>query len=105
MRERAARLSGRSTVIGLLTDWALLHGIDCDLISPALFHWLAPACPACDGHGKVKMPDAPSLSAKTCQHCYGEGIWPRPLGAQAIHERIVGAIGQQRKGTAAAYFG
>jgi len=70
MRERAAKLAGRSAVIGLLTLWAEERGIDRDLLSPALYHWLAPKCPACDGHGNPKIPDTPSLSAKRCQHCF-----------------------------------
>jgi hypothetical protein len=96
MRERAAKLSGRSVVVGLLTDWAIERGIDVDLISPALFHWLAPACGACEGRGKYRIPDSPALSNKSCNHCGGAGTWPRPLGAQDIHDLMKTAIGSAK---------
>jgi hypothetical protein len=105
MRERAATLTGRSVVIGLLTDWAVLRGIDADLVSPAVFHWLSPCCPVCEGRGKQRIADTPMLSAKTCLECRGEGTWPRPLGAEAIHDHIKACIGRAKSGTAAAYFG
>lgn len=87
MREKAKALSGRSVVVGLLTDWALARGVDVDLLSPAIFHFLAPTCPVCGGLGKLRRQDAPVLGAN-CYHCRGEGTWPRPLGAQAIHEYL-----------------
>ena len=96
MRHRAATLSGRSMVMGLLTEWATFYGVDHDLLSPALFHWLAPLCPACDGHGKYRMPDSPILSKKTCNHCGGTGTWPRPLGAERIHEHMKKCIGRAK---------
>lgn len=86
LRRRAMTLSGRNLVIGLLTEFAQARGIDVDLVSPALFHWLAPACPACDGLGANKITDAPSLSKKQCNHCRGSGTWPRPHGAQELHD-------------------
>ena len=97
MRERAAKLSGRSEVIGLLTGWARDNGVDTDLISPALYHWLAPTCLVCNGHGKMRLPDAPSLSAKQCNHCNGTGEWPKTAGAARIAEEIKTAIGRLKK--------
>lgn len=94
LRQRAAALSGRSVVLGLLTDWAALHGVDVDLLPPALFHWLSPGCPVCDGHGLHKIPDAPSLGNKSCLHCNGTGTWPRPLGAERIHNHIKSCLGK-----------
>lgn len=88
MRARAMRLNGRSLVVGLLTEFAREKGIDVDLVSPALFHWLAPKCPACDGLGAYRMPDAPALSNKRCTHCQGSGQWPRPNGAQELHDHM-----------------
>lgn len=99
LRQRAMSLRGRSVVLGLLTDWAALRGVDVDLLSPALFHWLAPTCAVCDGHGKLKRPDAPVLGA-TCYHCHGSGTWTRPLGASAIHEHIADCIGKAKSGMA-----
>lgn len=93
MRERASRLSGRSVVVGLLTDWAQERGIDADLISPALFHWLAPTCPACDGYGKKRVPYGEEPSKENCPHCRGTKEWPQPLGAHEIHSHIKTCIG------------
>lgn len=97
MRDRALKLSGRSAVMGLLTDWAMLRQVDLDLLSPALFHWLAPACPVCGGHGKMKFQDAPTLTDKTCIHCHGTGTWPRPLGAERVHDHIKSCVGKVPK--------
>jgi hypothetical protein len=105
MRDRASRLTGRSVVMGLLTEWAQARGIDCDLISPALYHWLSPGCPACDGLGNPKIPDTPSLSAKRCSYCDGQGKWPRPLGAEAIHSHIHQCIGKAKGGAGRALYG
>jgi hypothetical protein len=99
LRERAMKLRGRSAVLGLLTDWALLRGVDADLLSTALFHWLSPRCPACDGRGKMRLADAPVLG-KQCPHCHGTGEWAKPLGAWVIHEHIADAIGKAKSGMA-----
>jgi hypothetical protein len=99
LRERAMKLRGRSAVLGLLTDWALLRGVDVDLLPLALFHWLSPCCPVCDGLGKIKRPDAPVLGSQ-CNHCHGTGTWARPLGAAVIHEHIADAIGKAKAGMA-----
>jgi hypothetical protein len=98
MRERASRLAGRSVVIGLLTDWATEHEVEIDLLSPALFHWLSPACPVCSGHGKIKAVDAPTLTDKACDYCKGAGTWPRPFGAERVHQYMKRCIGGARKG-------
>jgi hypothetical protein len=105
MRARAEKLTGRSVVVGLMADWAQPRGIDVDLIGPALFHWLAPACGACEGRGHTKIPDTPALSRKVCNHCNGSGLWPRPHGVELLHAHIRSCIGQAKKGTAAAFFG
>jgi hypothetical protein len=96
LREKAANLTGRNAVLGMLTDWANERGVDVDLLSPALFHFLAPACPVCSGLGVQKIQDAPSLSDRACLHCRGVGTWPRPLGAQGIHDHIRSCVGAAR---------
>lgn len=88
LRKRAQSLTGRNLVIGLLTEFAAERGIDPDLVSPALFHWLAPQCGACDGRKKMHIPDTPALSEKDCIHCKGTGLWPRPYGAQELHDHM-----------------
>jgi hypothetical protein len=97
MRERAMKLRGRAVVLGLLTEWAVIRGIDVDLLSPALFHWLAPHCPACDGLGRIRREDAPVLGQQ-CNHCHGSGQWMRPMGAGVIHEYIADALGKAKAG-------
>lgn len=96
MRECAMRLSGRSAVMGLLTEWATEQGVDHDLLSPALFHWLAPECPVCTGTGKVKANDAPVRTDRKCPHCSGAGTWPRPLGAEVIHDWMKRCVNKAR---------
>lgn len=98
MRERAMRLHSRTKVMVLLTEWAVKRGVDVDLLSPALFHWLAPTCPVCDGTRKTAAL-WPAVGG-TCKHCHGSGTWTRPLGASAIHEHIADCIGKAKSGMA-----
>ncbi len=105
LRARAMTLTGRNTVIGLLEDFARERGIDIDLCSPTLFHWLSPTCAACDGHGKMRIPDSPALSNKDCTHCRGAGEWPRPLGAQKLHDHMKSCINHARKDTVRSLYG
>jgi hypothetical protein len=105
MRALAQRLPGRNAALGWLTEWADLYGVDRDLLSPALFHWLAPKCPACDGHGTMKIPGSPGLSKQGCRHCHGVGTWPRPLGADRVHTHIASCIGKARGDMARRLYG
>lgn len=84
MRKRAHGMRGWSVAMQLLAQWAAARGVDPDLLSPALYHWLAPTCPVCDGHGVMRLQNAPVLGAKQCNHCAGTGNWPRPLGAHEV---------------------
>lgn len=99
MRNRAHQMRGWLPALAILREWAEARGVDADLLSPALYHWLAPTCPVCDGHGKRRLPDAPVLG-KQCNHCNGTGTWPRPLGAERIHDWLRGCLGkaQQERG-------
>ena len=99
MRERAAALQGRAAVMGLLTDWAVLRGLDVDLLSPAIFHWLSPTCPVCDGHGRLRRPDAPVLGVQ-CYHCHGTKEWAKPMGAWVVHQHIADCIGKAKSAMA-----
>ncbi len=105
MRELVSRLPGRNQALGLLQEWATFYGVEHDLLSPALFHWLAPQCPACDGLGKLRIPDTPALSAKNCVHCNGAGTWPEPLGAQRIHDHMKKCLARAKTGLAGALYG
>lgn len=100
MRERAKRLTGRALVMGLLEDWAAARGIERDLLSPALFHWLSPECPVCTGPGKVKALEAPVLTDRKCDHCKGAGTWPRPSGAEPIHDFFKSCVAVAKRGRA-----
>lgn len=96
MRRRAHQLRGWATAMGLLRAWAEARTVDPDLLSPALYHWLAPGCPVCDGLGKRRLPDAPALG-KDCHHCAGTGKWPRPLGAHVVHDWLASCSGKAKR--------
>lgn len=96
LREAYMRLMNRGLCLEILGEWAAKRGVDADLLSPALYHWLAPACPVCDGLGKLKMADAPVLG-KDCPHCAGSGKWPRPLGAERVKDFLKGCVGKARQ--------
>lgn len=97
MRHRAHRLAGWLPALSIMAEWAQLRGVDVDLLSPSLYHYLNPTCPVCDGHGVRKIPDAPSLSAKQCHHCDGAGTWPRPHGAERVHNWLRGCVGKAKR--------
>lgn len=94
-RRRAHALAGWVPALSVMAEWAVIRGVDVDLLSPALYHWLAPSCPVCDGLGQRKMDDAPVLG-KQCHHCEGSGTWPRPLGAEKIHDWLKGCVGKAK---------
>jgi hypothetical protein len=98
MRELAMKLRTRTTAMRLLLEWAQPRGIDPDLILPAVFHWLAPKCPACNGTGRraARWP----LVGAICKHCNGSTEWPRPFGAGVIHEHIADCLGKAKSGMA-----
>lgn len=97
MRNRARQMRGWLPAMLLMREWADARQVDLDLLSPALYHFLNPTCPVCDGHGLRKVPDAPALSAKQCHHCNGSGVWPRPLGAERIHDWLRGCVGRAKQ--------
>jgi DnaJ-class molecular chaperone len=70
-----------------------------------VFHWLSPACPACDGVGKRPVPYGKEQAKEACKHCRGEGTWPRPLGAQDVHNHIKSCLGKVKGGMAGALYG
>ena len=88
LRLLAVSLKSRATVLEQLTHWAILRGIDPLVVGPALLHWLAPKCTVCDGHGRRKIPDAPTLSAKQCHACQGTGNAHAPEGSGRVLTHI-----------------
>lgn len=95
MRKRAEQMPGRPEVLRLLGEWAQAKGVDPDILSPALFFFLAPTCPVCDGLGHRKLPDAPVLG-KTCNHCNGTGKWPRTMEAERVDSFIRGCVARAK---------
>jgi len=104
LREAYLRLAGRALCLEILAEWAARRDVDPDLLSPALYHWLAPNCPVCDGLGKMRMHDAPVLG-KDCTHCAGSGKWPRPLGAERAEAFIKGCVGKAKRERAGLLYG
>jgi hypothetical protein len=96
LRHRAHQMRGWNPAMALLIEWAILRDVDRDLLSPSLYHFLAPTCPVCDGLGKRRMPDAPVLG-KECHHCAGTGKWPRPLGAEQVQEWLARCAGKAKR--------
>lgn len=95
LRHRAHALTGWASAVAIMGEWARLRGVDPDLLSPSLYHFLAPTCPVCDGLGYRKMEDAPVLG-KRCHHCEGSGKWPRPLGADRVSDWLKSCAGKAR---------
>lgn len=95
IRHRAHGLGGWLHAVGIMAEWAKLRKVDPDLLSPALYHWLAPTCPVCDGLGYRKMEDAPVLG-KPCHHCETKGIWPAPLGASRVKDWLKSCVGKAK---------
>lgn len=95
MRAAYQRLPSRAAALSIMEEWARMRDVDGDLLSPALYHHLNPTCPVCDGLGQLRMADAPVLG-KQCHHCNGAGTWPRPLGAERVHQWLKGCAGKAR---------
>jgi hypothetical protein len=50
------------------------------------------------------MDDAPVLG-KQCHYCNGSGTWPRPLGAERIHDWLKGCVGKAKGERAGLMYG
>ena len=105
MRRRAHALEGWLPALNIMGEWAVQRRVDRDLLSPALYHWLSPVCPVCDGVG-FRWLYGSTTDRKPCFHCNGqrapgqsEGptIWPRPLGAERIHDWLKGCAAKARR--------
>jgi hypothetical protein len=95
VRTRAERIRGREAVEQQLLAWAMLKGIDSEVVRPTLTHWLAPKCPVCLGRGKRRHADAPVLAGE-CGSCHGSGDRPRPLGSGQVYGYIEDAVNKGR---------
>lgn len=98
VRGQMAGLHAMGQVIGLVTPWCVVHGLDPALIRVAVYHFLDDACPVCDGQGNEKAKDAPSLTGKECLHCNGSGRWPEPREAVKIKNHLRAAVAEANSG-------
>lgn len=99
LRLLAQGLKSRALVLELVGEWTTLKGIDQAAIGPALLHWLSPACPRCDGHGRRKVFGQPALSARICHHCNGTGEVPQSQTARKIQNYFDDSVSKWRQTT------
>ena len=76
-------------------EWAGRRNVDPDLLSPTLYRYLAPACPVCDGLGKMKLPDAPGLG-KQCVACNGTAEYALALGGDRVMSWLKSCAGKHK---------
>lgn len=69
------RLKTLPAVIAAVTAQAQSWGIDRpEAVALAVVsHWLDNICRHCEGRGKDRIKDTPTLSGKNCKHCRGTG--------------------------------
>lgn len=70
-----ARLKTLPAVLQAVTSQAHQWGIDRpEAVALAVVsHWLDDLCRYCEGRGKQRIKDTPTLSGKNCKHCKGTG--------------------------------
>jgi len=95
MRAVYFSLPSRMDALAIMADWAGRRGVDPDLLSPTLYRYLAPACPVCDGLGKMKLPDAPGLG-KQCVACNGTGEYALDLGGDRVMSWLKSCAGKHK---------
>lgn len=93
LRERFMRLPGRFAALAIMQEWATLRKVDADALSPALYRWLDPSCPVCDGHGKLRLPDAPAFG-KSCIACDGHGTRRQTDEGRRVSDWLHGCEGK-----------
>jgi hypothetical protein len=96
LRILSTRLKSRPAVIQQLNVWAVLKGIQPEVVALAVHHWLAETCPVCDGHGFMKVPSQPALSTKRCEGCEGSGHADVPQGTGKVLKHIEYCLDQAR---------
>jgi len=99
LRLLAVRLKSRASAIQQLNLWAAQKGVDSAMVAAGLHYWLDETCHVCDGHGFMKIPDQPALSAKRCDYaigCGGTGKARFPTGAERVLRHIEYCLDQAR---------
>lgn len=94
-RHRAHKLGGWLPALSIMAEWAVLKGVDVDLLSPALYHHLSPACHVCSGLGNIRMDDAPVLG-KQCYACEGRGTPKRSFEAERVDSWLKSCLGKAK---------
>lgn len=97
LRLFAQGLKTRSECVEYLSQWCALKGMDQSYAGAALYHWLNPCCPICEGRGMTKPPDAPVLT-KSCHACSGTGKTPLNDIAFRAGEWLQGCLGRAKRG-------
>jgi hypothetical protein len=96
LRLFAQGLKSRAECVEHVRQWFALKGMDEDYAGAALYHWLEPNCPVCEGRGKVKPPDAPVLT-RQCHACSGTGRTPLTDTAFRAAEWLSGCLGRAKR--------
>lgn len=95
MQQAYMRLPTRMDALAIMADWAHRRSWDPDLLSPALYHHLAPTCPVCHGLKQLRRDDAPVLG-KQCYYCAGEGTRAKPLESHRVLNWLKSCEGAER---------
>lgn len=96
MRLLANGLKSRGAVWAQLSPWLAVKEIDPEIGARALLHWIAPTCTVCNGHGLLKVPNQPALSARQCRKCHGTGKKLAPHGSGRVLEYLDYCVGLAR---------
>ena len=73
----------------LIRNWRLRRSAQVRVAEVALAHYARPACPHCQGRGKMVAEGTPFLSGNICKHCHGTG--ERPV-QRRYHDEITHMI-------------
>lgn len=96
LRLFAQGLRSRGECVEHVRQWCAVKGLDQDYAGAALYHWLNPTCPICQGRGMTKPPDAPSLT-KACNACSATGKTVLTAQAFRIGEWLTGCLGRANR--------
>jgi hypothetical protein len=72
LRLFAQGLRSRAECVEYVRQWSAIKGLDQGYAGAALYHWLDPNCPVCQGRGMIKPPDAPAHT-RACNACSATG--------------------------------
>jgi hypothetical protein len=96
LRMLAQGLKSKGECVAYVAQWCALKGLDPDYAGAALYHWLEPSCPVCQGRGMTKPPDAPSLT-RACNACSATGKTVLTVQAFRIGEWLSGCLNRAKR--------